>query len=563
MKRTRFSRRSKQTPATEELIHLAGNLSQSSSRLEDEYWQARLAGAIDRLLGNGDDATLNSALDHLYGAGGRAYDELADLVESCCETRRLEAGTSQDVVLFAAPVLAWSRFVIPSGSIAPELMATLRVQLQAHVLARDVRLGLADFLWSPDQLPQSYGDTAQLTERLAKAALHGRDLKIEPSTLPETVNFLSDTRYLIGAAAAPRGSALFRWQEDDGSRAEALKQWRSQGGDALRPMLPACALELLLPQPYHAAAREADRASRPYSLRAAVAFLQTTLNVAAAELRAVAAGAIGRFGAIDPTEGGATSRYDLHLGLRSRGDASRRWTAMAYASRYRLDLFSNFTFFLDDPVNGDGIEQVDDRTFGGVRGELEIPADGGASSFRAGMEMRYDDAAVGLFRQRMRARFATRSDARVREGHAGAWASRSFRAAARLHGDVGVRGDLFRFAAVDRELIQSAQLDGAGRWQTFRYVLLPSIATALLAGGMLHAQPLLLGAVVGVELLGALTDALEERGIAEARRAEDHALGPPPPARRVLSSASCLPAATAASAAPARRRTATRRWQDR
>jgi hypothetical protein len=289
MKRTRFSRRSKQTPATEELIHLAGNLSQSSSRLEDEYWQARLAGAIDRLLGNGDDATLNSALDHLYGAGGRAYDELADLVESCCETRRLEAGTSQDVVLFAAPVLAWSRFVIPSGSIAPELMATLRVQLQAHVLARDVRLGLADFLWSPDQLPQSYGDTAQLTERLAKAALHGRDLKIEPATLPETVNFLSDTRYLIGAAAAPRGSALFRWQEDDGSRAEALKQWRSQGGDALRPMLPACALELLLPQPYHAAAREADRASRPYSLRAAVAFLQTTLNVAAAELRAVVA----------------------------------------------------------------------------------------------------------------------------------------------------------------------------------------------------------------------------------------------------------------------------------
>jgi hypothetical protein len=44
-----------------------------------------------------------------------------------------------------------------------------------------------------------------------------------------------------------------------------------------------------LPQPYHAAAREADRASRPYSLRAAVAFLQTTLNVAASDLRAVLA----------------------------------------------------------------------------------------------------------------------------------------------------------------------------------------------------------------------------------------------------------------------------------
>jgi hypothetical protein len=161
--------------------------------------------------------------------------------------------------------------------------------LQAHIFAAETKIGLADFLWSPDQLPQSYSETAQLTEKLAKAALHDRDIKLDPATMPETVSFLSDTRYLIGAVAAPRGAALFRWQADDGSRVEALKQWRSQGGEALRPLLPACAVELLLPQPYHAAAREADRGSRPYSLRAAVAFLQTTLNVAATDLRAVLA----------------------------------------------------------------------------------------------------------------------------------------------------------------------------------------------------------------------------------------------------------------------------------
>jgi len=186
-------------------------------------------------------------------------------------------------------VLAWSRFGIPSGSISAELLATLRVQLRAHTVATDAKIGLADFLWSPDQLPQSYAETSQLCDRLAKAALHDRDLKVDTVGMAETVNFLSDTRYLIGAVAAPRGSALFRWQDDDGARSEVLKQWRSQGGEALRPLLPACAIELLLPQPYHAAAREADRASRPYSLRAAVAFLQTTLNVAAADLRAVVA----------------------------------------------------------------------------------------------------------------------------------------------------------------------------------------------------------------------------------------------------------------------------------
>ncbi len=292
MKRSRFSRRTKHSPATEELIRLATQLSLSASRLEDAFWEKRLAAAVDRLLEENDEGALNVALDHLYGAGGRAYDELADMIEHCAETRHhkmVATGEDQDILMVAAPVLAWSRYAIPSGSIAAEVLATLRVQLQAHVLAKDVRLGLADFLFSPDQLPQSYCETAALAEKLSKAALHGRDLKLDPAQLPETMNFLSDTRYLIGVVCAPAGAPLFRWQEEDGNRGEALKQWRNQGGEALRPLLPACAMEPLLPQPFHAAVREADRASRPYSLRSAVAFLQTTLNVPASNLRAVVA----------------------------------------------------------------------------------------------------------------------------------------------------------------------------------------------------------------------------------------------------------------------------------
>jgi hypothetical protein len=286
MKRTRFSRRTKQTPDTEQLIRLAGQLSQSASRLEDAFWEARLGSVVERLLTDNDEAALNAALDHLYAAGGRAYDELADMVESCSEIRRAETA---DVLLIAVPVLAWSRFTIPSGPVAADNLASLRAQLHGHVLAREAKLGLADFLFSPDQLPQSYCDTVQLAEKLAKAALHGRDLKIDAQQMAETVPFLSDTRYLLGAVSAPRGAAMFRWQEDDGSRSDALKHWRAQGGEVIRPLLPACATELLLPQAYHAAAREADRASRPYSLRAAVAFLQTTLNLAASELRAIVA----------------------------------------------------------------------------------------------------------------------------------------------------------------------------------------------------------------------------------------------------------------------------------
>jgi hypothetical protein len=289
MKRNRLPRRARQTPDSELLTRLATRLSQSSNRIEDAYWETRLATLIDRLLADNAEEVLIAVLDNLYNGGSRAYDELADMIESCAETRRAETNNGLDVVMFAAPVLGWSRFQIPSGSIPPAQLDALRVHLQAHVLAADAKLGLADILYSPDQLPQNYVDTAQLTEKLAKAAVHGRNLKTDPAQLSETMSFLSDTRYLLGAVAAPRGAAMFRWQEEDGDPVESFRQWTQQGGDALRPLLPACALEFLPVLAYHASVRDADRASRPWSLRAAVAFLQTVLNLPVTELRAVVA----------------------------------------------------------------------------------------------------------------------------------------------------------------------------------------------------------------------------------------------------------------------------------
>lgn len=289
MKRTPIPRRSRQTPDVAELTRLAQSLSLSSSRVEDNFWEQRLARLIDQLIDSGNDEALNAAMDQLYRGEGRAYDALADMIEACCENRGAGARDDNELLLFAAPLLAWSRFVVPAVTIPAAVLDNLRVQLQAHVLAAEVRVGLADILFSPDQLPHGYCETARLADRLGKAALHARDLRVDPSQLGETVNFLSDTRYLVGVAVAPKGAPLFRWQEADGNREESLLRWRTQGGEALRPLLPACAYELLQPLAYHAACRDADRLSRPYSIRASVAFLNTALNIASPQLRAVAA----------------------------------------------------------------------------------------------------------------------------------------------------------------------------------------------------------------------------------------------------------------------------------
>lgn len=288
MKRTRFGARDRLSRDAAELQRLAAGLSESGGKLEDAYWETQLAEAVDSLLKNGAEDDINTALDRLFEANPRAHDELADMVESRAETHRLEAsGQVFDIQLFAAPVLAWSRFSIPASPLPKSTLQALAVQLGAHVFGGDAKLALADFLFSPDQLPRSFCDTWQLTRELGEAALAGSHLGIDTKGMPETNRFLSDVRYLVGAIAVPRGKPLFRWNEADGSKEGALKEWLKQGSPNLEPLLTGCAWQPLLADAYHAACRNADRLSRPYSLKASVAFLQTTLGLMPADIRAV------------------------------------------------------------------------------------------------------------------------------------------------------------------------------------------------------------------------------------------------------------------------------------
>jgi hypothetical protein len=128
--------------------------------------------------------------------------------------------------------------------------------------------------------------------------------------------------------------------------------------------------------------------------------------------RAVDSGELSRFGFIDPTNGGTSSRYVLS------GDYWRTGTnslteLQAYVFSYDLELYSNFTYTLTDPENGDQFEQLDDRVVAGFNMKHHWSATWGGLDVEnvAGLELRNDWIDNGLFSTRERARLAaTRAD---------------------------------------------------------------------------------------------------------------------------------------------------------
>jgi len=271
-------------------VRLATGLANSGSHTEDGFWDRRLGAQLEKLLKAGNEDALTSAQEHLYSANPRAGDELADAIEARCEATRARTPDGEmEVLLIAVPVLAWSRFIIPTGTIASGVLKDIRVHLQAHVLAANTRLGLADILFSIDQLPRGYCATLELGKELWAAAAADKNLHIDTRNIPETANFIADSRYILAAIAAPLGEAHFRWQESDASRESVDAQWRAQGGPAIQSALPACAFEILLPDAFFTACRNSDRELRPYSLKAGAAFLQMSFNLEPSKLNVVLA----------------------------------------------------------------------------------------------------------------------------------------------------------------------------------------------------------------------------------------------------------------------------------
>ncbi|HXF75355.1 MAG TPA: TonB-dependent receptor [Methylomirabilota bacterium] len=162
--------------------------------------------------------------------------------------------------------------------------------------------------------------------------------------------------------------------------------------------------------------------------------------------REVRAGRLGRFDSEDSSEGGKTERQNLNL-VYNYADARQSFNAQVWTSWYRLNLFSDFTFFLNDPINGDGIEQEDKRFLGGsyFNYRRNYTFFDIATETLVGFSSRTDRATVGLFTQMKRHRLDTTRKSFVNQTNLAWYAQQEFRPTSWLRAQIGARLDKFFF----------------------------------------------------------------------------------------------------------------------
>ncbi|WP_440875172.1 TonB-dependent receptor [Thalassotalea sp. PLHSN55] len=159
--------------------------------------------------------------------------------------------------------------------------------------------------------------------------------------------------------------------------------------------------------------------------------------------RAVENGTIDEFGSIDDTVGGISNRYSI----------SSNWSnddieLALYAVKSELNLWSNFTYLLDNPIDGDQFEQVDDRTIYG--GKANYQQNGALANLPMnnlfGVEFRYDDIdEVALYQSKQRQRIGvTRAD-KVGQLSTGIYWQNQLELTENLRSTIGVRYDYFDF----------------------------------------------------------------------------------------------------------------------
>lgn len=168
--------------------------------------------------------------------------------------------------------------------------------------------------------------------------------------------------------------------------------------------------------------------------------------------RAVESGFINRFGAIDDSEGGNTSRSNVSVKLNKQFKNNWKTTSQFYFSRYKFNLYSNFTFFLEDDINGDMIRQRESRNIFGYSTAATKSYLLGSKQAKSelGLGFRYDDVMdIELAKANRTTFFNSIQKGDVRELNAYLFTNQDFELSDKLSLQAGLRYDHFNFKYKD------------------------------------------------------------------------------------------------------------------
>lgn len=165
-------------------------------------------------------------------------------------------------------------------------------------------------------------------------------------------------------------------------------------------------------------------------------------------LRAITSGLVGRYGALDPTDGGNSDRFSLS-GRWAQTDKGGSSKINFYAIKSSLDLYNNFTFFLNEPVNGfdygDQFHQRDDRVLAGVNAShtFNHAVAGLPMQTEIGIQSRYDDIKVALSNTYQRQFLSGTRNDKVKEGSVGLFIQNTVHWTDWMRTTLGYRGDFY------------------------------------------------------------------------------------------------------------------------
>jgi len=169
-------------------------------------------------------------------------------------------------------------------------------------------------------------------------------------------------------------------------------------------------------------------------------------------IREIRAGRLDRFGTIDASDGGNSQRHSVYGQYRVQPTDDSELTVMAWLENYRLSLYSNFTFFSADPLNGDQIEQQDNRTIFGAKAAYRFVCRWHDIAFDTtiGTQVRSDSIANGLSNSTQREVRERVVRADIAEGSLGVYAQEEITWTPWLRTILGMRMDYFGFDVTDR-----------------------------------------------------------------------------------------------------------------